>query len=117
MFNDRSARANGKETTTASGQETRKPRQEHSVPWFWPFAAAIEFGEEGMRLYQDNLKFLTEAQLINAPPAPEWATPNRIDLELNTMRLRDFSVERSRAGATPVLIDPPYAGHSASIAD
>src|ERR1700694_5991151 len=114
MFNDRSARSNGKETTTASRQETRKPRQEHSVPWFWPFAAAIEFGEEGMRLYQDNLKFLTEAQLINAPPAPEWATPNRIDLELDTMRLRDFSGQRGGTNTTPVLLDPAYGGHSSS---
>jgi poly(3-hydroxybutyrate) depolymerase len=102
---------------TASRQEIlRKPRQEHSVPWFWPFAAAIELGDEGMRLFEDNLEFLTEAQLMSAPPAPEWATPNRIDLELNTMRLRDFSTQR-HAGATPVLIDPPYAGHSSSIAD
>jgi poly(3-hydroxybutyrate) depolymerase len=98
-------------------KETRKPRHEHSVPWFWPFAAAIEFGEEGMRLFEDNLEFLTEVQRINAPPAPEWATPKRIDLELDTMRLRDFSSQRSGTSATPVLIDPPYAGHSASIAD
>lgn len=102
---------------SASRQETRKPRQEHSVPWFWPFAAAIEFGEEGMRLFEDNLKFLTEAQLINAPPAPEWATPNRIALELETMRLRDFSTQRSGPSTTPVLIDPPYAGHNSSIVD
>src|SRR2546428_6834633 len=117
MPNDRSTRSSSKETMTASRQETRKPRQEHSVPWFWPFAAAIEFGEEGMRLFQDNLKFLTEAQLINAPPAPDWATPNRIDLELSTMRLRDFSTQRSGASAIPVLIDPPYAGPSSSITD
>ena len=105
------------ETMTASRQETRKPRLEHSVPWFWPFAAAIEFGEEGMRLYQDNLKFLAEAQAINAPPPHEWATPNRIDLELDSMRLRDFSTHRSSTSAPPVLIDPPYAGHSSSIVD
>ena len=70
-----------------------------------------------MRVFQDNLEFLTEAQLINAPPAPEWATPNRIDLELDTMRLRDFSTGRSGAKGAPVLIDPPYAGHSSSIVD
>jgi hypothetical protein len=52
MSNYRSARSSGKETMTASRHETRKPRQEHSVPWFWPFAAAIEFGEEGMRLFE-----------------------------------------------------------------
>jgi poly(3-hydroxybutyrate) depolymerase len=70
-----------------------------------------------MRLFEGNLKFLTEAQLINAPPPPEWATPNKIALELATMRLRDFSTQRLDTGATPVLIDPPYAGHSSSIAD
>ncbi len=102
---------------TTPHHETRKPRQEHSVPWFWPFAAAIEFGEEGMQLFQNNIKFIAEAQLINAPPPPEWATPNRIDLDVDTMRLRDFSTQRSSASATPVLIDPPYAGHDASIAD
>src|SRR5438046_5351603 len=111
MSNDLSARSSGKDTMTASHQQTRKPRREHSVPWFWPFAAAIEFGEEGMRLFQANLEFLTEVQRINAPPAPEWATPNRIELELDIMRLRDFSTERSDTSAVPVLIDPPYAGH------
>src|ERR1700694_2254013 len=33
------------------------------------------------------------------------------------MRLRDFSTRRSSAKGTPVLIDPPYAGHSSSIVD
>ena len=94
-----------------------KPHQEHSVPWFWPLAAAIELGEEGLRLFQRNVEFLTQAHVINAPPPLEWATRNRIDLELNTMRLRDFSRQRSRAASTPVLIDPPYAGHGSSLAD
>jgi hypothetical protein len=48
---------------------------------------------------------------------PEWATPNRIDLELDTLRLRDFSRYGSAPISTPVLIDPPYAGHSSSLAD
>jgi poly(3-hydroxybutyrate) depolymerase len=95
----------------------RKAHQEHSVPWFWPLAAAIELGEEGMRLFQRNLEFLVQAHVINAPPLPEWATPNRIDLELDTLRLRDFSKHGSAAISTPVLIDPPYAGHSSSLAD
>jgi hypothetical protein len=97
MPDDRIARSRGNGTLTASRHEIPKPRREHSVPWFWPFAAAIEFGEEGMRRFQDNLEFIAEAQRINAPPAPEWATPNRIDVELATMRLRDFSTERSDA--------------------
>jgi poly(3-hydroxybutyrate) depolymerase len=104
-------------TTMTTSHPIHKPHQEHSVPWFWPLAAAIELGEEGLRLYQRNVEFLTQAHVINAPPALEWATPNRIDVELNTMRLRDFSTRRSGAGSTPVLIDPPYAGHSSSLAD
>ena len=95
----------------------RKARQEHSVPWFWPLAAAIEFGGEGMRLFQRNPEFLVQAHVINAPPLPEWATPNRIDLALDTLHLRDFSRHGSATISAPVLIDPPYAGHSSSLAD
>jgi poly(3-hydroxybutyrate) depolymerase len=67
------------------------PKWEHSVPWFWPYAAAIELGDEGLRIFKDNLKFVAEAEEISAPPPPEWATDNRVVLDLDTMRLRDFS--------------------------
>ena len=93
-----------------------KPTHEHSVPWFWPMAAAIEMEEEGLRVFQDNLRYISEAAEIEAPPPPEWATANRIICDLDTMRLRDFSVEGAEV-ATPVLIDAPYAGHSSTIAD
>jgi len=89
------------------------PAREHSVPWFWPFAAAIELKDEGMRLYRQNLDFLAEAGEFVAPPQPDWATPNRVALDLDTMRLREFG---AREG-TPVLVDAPYAGHSSTIAD
>ena len=103
--------------TTPARKLNRQPRQEHSVPWFWPFAAAIEFGEEGMRLFQDNLRYLAATEEIAAPPEPEWATPNRVLLEMDTMRLRDFSPAGHQYAQTPVLIDAPYAGHSSTIAD
>jgi poly(3-hydroxybutyrate) depolymerase len=89
------------------------PGQEHSVPWFWPFAAAIELQDEGLQLYRRNLNFLAEAGEIVAPPEPDWATPNHILLDLDTMRLREFG---AREGL-PVLIDAPYAGHSSTIVD
>jgi len=50
-------------------------------------------------------------------PQPEWATSNRVVLELDTMRLRDFSRKSLKHPQTPVLIDAPYAGHSSTIAD
>jgi polyhydroxyalkanoate depolymerase len=93
------------------------PRQEHSVPWFWPFAAAIELGEEGMKLFQENLRYVAEAAEIAAPPQPQWATANRVLLNLDTMRLRDFSRAGHGHAHKPVLIDAPYAGHSSTIAD
>lgn len=96
-----------------------QPRHEHSVPWFWPMAAAIELDEDGLRLFADNLRFLDQALEISVPHAPRWATPNRIRLDLPTMRLRDFRGARrpSAPPRAPVLVDAPYAGHSSTIAD
>ena len=93
------------------------PKIEHSVPWFWPMAAAIEFEEKGLETFQDNMRFIGEAAKIETPPAPEWATENRVILDLDTMRLRDFSAALETSEQTPVLIDAPYAGHSSTIAD
>jgi poly(3-hydroxybutyrate) depolymerase len=94
-----------------------KPRREHSIPFLWPLAPAIELAEEGLQAFQENLKFLREAETIAAPPPPEWASPNQIRLDLDTMRLRDFSASDRSAEQYPVIIDAPYAGHSATIAD
>ena len=94
-----------------------RPGQEHSIPWFWPLASGIELADEGLKLFADNLKFAAEAGKMASPPPPEWATRNRVFLDLHAMRLRDFSPTSSDDSAQPVLIDAPYAGHSATIAD
>ena len=95
--------------------DIQKPRHEHSVPWFWPMAAAIEMEEAGIRAFADNMRFFAEAEKIESPPPLKWATKNRVLRNLDTMLLRDFS----RPGVTgmPVLVDAPYAGHSSTIAD
>ena len=95
---------------------TRKPIHEHTVPWFWPMTTAMEFEKEGLQLYLDNMRFIEEAAEIEAPPPSEWATENRVILNLDTMRLRDFSAA-GEGDAIPVLVDAPYAGHSSTIAD
>ena len=97
--------------------ESRTPKHEHSVPWFWPLAAAIEMEQEGLKLFQDNMKFVAEAETITEPPPPQWATDNRSMLDMDTMRLRDFSPKSADDNAIPVVVDAPYAGHSSSIAD
>ncbi len=94
-----------------------RPAREHSVPWFWPLAAGIELAEIGVHQLQDNLKFVVEAQTVAAPPPPDWETPNRIALDLDTMRLRDFGAGRPGTQHLPVLVDAPYAGHASTIAD
>ena len=45
---------------------------------------------------------------------PDWTTPNRVTLELPTLRLRDFS---NGATGQAALICAPYALHGATIAD
>ena len=93
-------------------------RHEHSSPFFWPLAAGVELEQEGLQLFRDNLKFLHEAKIDEAPEPPAWATPNRVRLDLDTMKLREFSPDAGRqANGIPVIIDAPYAGHSATIAD
>ena len=94
-----------------------QPRHEHTVPWFWPIAAAIELGQDGMALFRKNLQYVTRLADIDTPPDSMWTTANRILLDLDTMRLRDFSAAGEISGQTPVLIDAPYAGHSSTIAD
>jgi polyhydroxyalkanoate depolymerase len=97
--------------------DAQRPGQEHSVPLFWPFAAAIEMEEAGLKIFRDNVRYVAEVGKLAAPPPPAWATANRVVLDLDTMRLRDFSAPRSTAGALAVLVDAPYAGHAATIAD
>ena len=89
---------------------------EHSIPWFWPLSAAMEFAEEGLEFYRRNVAYLDRAAELTVPPPPRWATRNRVTLDLDTMRLRDFSPTPERT-AVPVLVDAPYAGHRATIAD
>jgi polyhydroxyalkanoate depolymerase len=84
-----------------------------SVPVFWPVAMAAALAEEGAELYADNLKFVEEEIRIHGELRPKLATPNTVRLDLRTMALRDYG----KPGGLPTLVDAPYAGHTAMIAD
>lgn len=91
---------------------------EIGVPLFWPFG--LELMQEGQKMFPfegKNMKFLEEViktQVIK--PRPEWATQNQVVYALHTFTLRDFSLHK-QSDDIPVLILPPYAGHTSVIAD
>ena len=84
-----------------------------SVPAFWPMALAAALVEQGIELYARNLKFVEEEIRINNEQRPKLATPNRVRLDLRTMTLCDYGISRG----IRTLVDAPYAGHTAVIAD
>ncbi|MDR3537428.1 MAG: alpha/beta fold hydrolase [Acetobacteraceae bacterium] len=84
-----------------------------SVPAFWPMAMGAEMLEEGTELFGRNMKFVEEEIKIHDELRPTLATPNKVRLDLRTMTLRDYG----KQGGIPTLVDAPYAGHTAMIAD
>ncbi len=84
-----------------------------SVPAFWPMALAAQLAEVGEELYARNVKFIEEEIKIRAELRPKLATPNKVRLDLRTVVLRDYGTP----GGLPTLVDAPYAGHTAVIAD
>jgi poly(3-hydroxyalkanoate) synthetase len=91
------------------------PDQLPNDPLLWPFAAA--------RLALDAcFGWLQHGPAEPADSCLPWTTPNRVALELATMRLRDCAKDqikdqgKDRAGQ-PALVCAPYALHRALIAD
>jgi len=84
-----------------------------AIPAFWPMAMAAALMQTGTQLYARNLKFIEEEIRIRADLRPTLATPNTVRLDLRTMQLRDYG----RPGTIPTLVEAPYAGHTAMIAD
>jgi polyhydroxyalkanoate depolymerase len=84
-----------------------------SVPAFWPIAMAGSLLEKGAELYAKNLEFVEEEIRIHHELRPALATPNEVRLDLRTMVLRDYGTP----GGIPTLVEAPYAGHTAVIAD
>jgi len=90
---------------------------EVGVPFFWPFSIAMNMTDQALGLEQKNMKFLDEVVKTEVTPGkPHWASKNKVLVTLHTFTLRDFST-KGAGKETPVLIIPPYAGHTSEIAD
>jgi poly(3-hydroxyalkanoate) synthetase len=86
-----------------------------ALPFLWPLAVAAGNANALMELASHGLGFIGEEMKIGCGLHPELATPNRVILDLRTLRLRDFSAEG--AGGVPAIVVAPYAGHTSAIAD
>jgi len=89
------------------GKQPGRPDHAPDESLLWPFTAA--------RLAMDACFWWVERGRAEQDESNlPWTTPNRVALELATMRLRDCSQSRS---GQPVLVCAPYALHRALIAD
>ncbi|MGA7811024.1 alpha/beta fold hydrolase [Bradyrhizobium sp.] len=80
--------------------------------FFWPALAAVSAGETASSMAAHFLGLELEGD--RAAQEPEGVTPSRIALELQTVRLRDFSIVES---GVPSLLCTPLALHGATVAD
>jgi poly(3-hydroxyalkanoate) synthetase len=69
--------------------------------WFWGLDCCCRYSK-------------TINEILKPIPKPSWTTPNNVELELQNVILRNFSVGKEDSA---VLIVPPQAGHHSSIAD
>jgi poly(3-hydroxyalkanoate) synthetase len=83
-----------------------------SAAFLWPAILTAEAGRITAALAHDLADLAVPAGAARKPW--RWATPNRITLDLGTMRLRDFSTGST---GVPTLICAPYSLHGSNIAD
>ena len=86
-----------------------------SEPFMWPMAAAAQMVERGLDLCAKNLAFIAEERKLHHELRPRLANSNRVMLDLRTMLVRDYSAPAAKG--VPTIVDAPYAGHTAVIAD
>lgn len=85
-----------------------------SLPFYWPLVAGALAGGAMASMMGGLARCLLDQGDRRPAEAPGWETPHSVRLELQTMRLRDFSAAND---GTATLICAPYALHGASVAD
>ena len=88
-------------------------RQHPHLAFLWPALAAASASELAGSLAKQFVG-LSGATDAVAAHEPDWATPNAIELELKTVRLRNFSTTLQ---GVPTLLCAPYALHGAGVVD
>src|SRR5271166_3070118 len=83
------------------------------LPLFWPVAMVAGMEKAKADLALRNLEFAQEELKLHGGLKAKVASPNVVRLDLRTMVLRDYG----RPGGIPTLVNAPFAGHRAMIAD
>lgn len=89
-------------------------RQIPQLAFLWPALAVVSASEAVAGMARQFAGLAVGADDADAPGEPAWATPNTIVLELNSVRLRDFSMTQE---GPPALLCAPFALHGAASAD
>jgi polyhydroxyalkanoate depolymerase len=98
---------------TPAPADSMPPPLSLPLPLFWPVAMVVGMEKAKADLALKNLEFVQEEIKIHGELKPKLATPNVVRLDLRTMALRDYG----RPGGIPTLVNAPFAGHRAEIAD
>ena len=82
--------------------------------FFWPALVAASAAETASSMAAQLLEFAPGADDARTAQEPEGATPGKIALELDSVRLRDFTTAER---GVPTLLCTPLALHGAAVAD
>jgi poly(3-hydroxyalkanoate) synthetase len=85
-----------------------------SVAFYWPALIAEQASELAAAMAKEFAKLARGPEPEPQGSEPEWATRNVVALELEAVRLRDFSTGPE---GVATLVCAPFALHSATIAD
>lgn len=85
-----------------------------SLAFLWPALIAEQASKFAASMAQEFANLASAAEPPELRAELQWATPNKVALELATVRLRDFS---TGPDGVATLVCAPFALHSATIAD
>ena len=85
-----------------------------SLAFLWPAFAAASAGDFASAMAKQFVNFAVGNDTDPICAEPEWATRNKMVLELDSVRLRDFAIAGK---GIPTLICAPLALHGATVAD
>jgi poly(3-hydroxyalkanoate) synthetase len=88
-------------------------RQSPFLALMWPALAAASASEMAAIVAKQFIDFAV-GETAPARAEPPWATPHSIALDLQTVRLRDFSTTQDGAAT---LVCAPFSLHGAAVAD